>query len=221
MKTTTLITLLVICLLGCAPDVTHITGTWKSPSAGEDRITSVLVTAMTGRTDARQEVENDLATSLQHNGIKVIRSIDVIPPRFTNRVPERDDIMNRIDETDVDAILTVALIDEQTETRYVPGNYGYEPIPRFGFYGLFWGYYTRWYPTLYSPGYYEEDKVYFIETNLYDADSEELLWSAQSEAVNPRNLANFSEEFADVVVARMIREGAISSRAPSDFVDRN
>ncbi len=221
MKTTASFLIICACLSGCATS-TSITGAWKSPAVGEEKITSVLVTALTSRTAARQQVENDLATALQGNGLKAIRSIDVMPPSFTDGgEPEREALMDHINETDADAILTVALIDEETESRYVPGNYGYEPIPRFGYYGSFWGYYTRWYPTLYSPGYYEEDKVYFIETNLYDADSEELLWSAQSETVNPRDLINFSEDFAELVVNRMIKDGAIETRTPSDFAERN
>src|SRR5690606_23752299 len=108
-------------------------------------------------------------------------------------------------------ILTVALIDKETETRYVPGNAGYAPMPRFGYYGTFWGYYNTWYPTLYSPGYYEGEKVYFIETNLYDADTEELLWSAQSETYNPRNLPDFASTFADVVVSRMERDDLLNA----------
>ncbi len=221
MKTIIAFLIITTCLFACASS-TSITGSWKSPAAGEQSITSVLITAMTARTNARQKVEDDIATSLQENGIKAIRSIDVMPPSFTDgKEPDREEIMNKINDTDADAILTVALIDQETETRYVPGTYGYEPVPRFWYYGRFWGYYNNWYPTLYSPGYYEEDKIYFIETNLYDADTEELLWSAQSETMNPRDLPTFAEEFADVVVKRMISDGALGKRTPDDFVDRD
>ena len=83
-------------------------------------------------------------------------------------------------------------------------------MPRFGYYGTFWGYYNTWHPTLYSPGYYQEDKVYFIETNLYDAETEQLLWSAQSETYNPSSLTIFAKTFADVVVSRMQQEDLLS-----------
>lgn len=212
MKTTIVVTLIVICLAACSP-ATEITGSWKRADAGEQKINSVMVTAMTSHTHARQTVENDLARALQQNGVRTLKSLDVLPPTFTNGdEPDREELMEKINGTDVDAILTVALLDKETENRYVPGSYGYEPVPRFGYYGRFWGYYTTWYPMLYSPGYYEEDKVYFIETNLYDADTEELLWSAQSETYNPRGLEEFSREFANAVLQELEDDGLIDGR---------
>lgn len=191
---------------------TEITGSWKNPAAATNNLSNILVTALSDNTPARQTVENDLAAALSQNGIKAEKSIDVLPPSFTKGdKPDKDVLLDKVRGTGVTAILTVALINKETENRYVPGNYGYEPIPRFGYYGRFWGYYTNWYPTLYSPGYYTEDKVYFIETNLYDANTEELLWSAQSETYNPNSLSTFSKEFAGVVIAKMKQDGVIRS----------
>lgn len=169
-----------------------------------------MVTALTGKTTARQTVENDLALELQKNGYRTLKSIDVIPPTFTEgKEPNKEALLDKINGTDVDAILTVALVDKDTETRYVPGNYAYAPATRFGYYGRFWGYYTNWYPMLFDPGYYTEDKVYFLETNLYDADTEELLWSAQSETYNPSGLSDFSKDFSSTIFAKMKKDGVL------------
>jgi hypothetical protein len=196
-------------LLACS-SATEITGSWKSPQVNAEKISSVLVTALTSKTNARQTVENDLASALQRSGYKAIKSMDVIPPTFTEgKEPDKEALLAKIKGTDVDVILTVALIDKETENRYVPGNVGYAPVSRFGYYGRFWGYYNTWYPTLYSPGYYTEDKVYFLETNLYDARTEELLWSAQSETYNPGGLSDFSGDFASAVLTKMKADGVL------------
>ena len=214
-----IVILISFCLGGCGAG-TEITGSWRNSEAqsvAED-IHTIMVTALTPRANARQRVENDLATALQERGYQTIKSIDVLPPTFTDgQVPDKTKLLSRIEETGADAILTVALIDENTESRYVPGSYGYAPYPRFGYYGTFWGYYTTWYPTLYSPGYYEEDKVYFIETNLYDAESEQLLWSAQSETYNPRSLPRFASDFAKVVVTRMVKEDLLDANGGTEL----
>jgi hypothetical protein len=200
---------LAACLNSCAP-ATEVTGSWKNPEISAKQVNSILVTALTSRTNARQTVENDLAKALQKKGFKVVKSLDVLPPSFTGgKEPDKEALLNKIKGMDVDIILTVALLDKETESRYVPGNYGYQPITRFGYYGRFRGYYSTWYPTLYSPGYYAEDKTYFLETNLYDADTEELLWSAQSETYNPTGLADFSKEFSVVVLEKMEKDGVI------------
>jgi hypothetical protein len=210
MKTMILYLFVSVGLLACS-STTEITGSWQSDNASAKKINSILVTALTSKTNARQTVENDLASQLQKNGYKAIKSMDVIPPTFTEaKEPDKEALLDKIKGTDVDVILTVALIDQETETRYVPGNYGYSPITRFGYYGRFWGYYNNWYPMLYSPDYYTEEKVYFLETNLYDANTEELLWSAQSQTYNPSGLSDFSRDFASVVLNKMEKDGVLN-----------
>jgi hypothetical protein len=197
-------------LVACTSN-TQITGAWKSPALEQGKTTEkILVTAMTSRANARERVESDLAKALQQKGYAAVKSIDIMPPSFTQgKEPDKEVLVNKIKGAGVDAILTVALIDKETDNRYVPGSYGYEPIPRFEYYGRFWGYYNVWYPRLYSPGYYQEDKIYFLETNLYDAKSEELLWSAQSETYNPANLESFSREFATAVLDKMEKDNVL------------
>jgi hypothetical protein len=183
-----------------------------SPEAKEKSLNSILVTALTDKTNVRQTVENDLAEELTRNGVRSVKSLEILPPTFTDgKQPDKDALLAKIKDTGVDAILTVALIDKETETRYVPGDYSYAPVPRFGFYGRFWGYYNNWYPILHSPGYYAEDKTYFWETNLYDAKTEELLWSAQSETYNPTGLTDFSKEISSVVLSKMESDGVIQN----------
>jgi hypothetical protein len=209
------------CLAACSA-ATEITGSWKNTDATADghRIGTILVTALTPKTHVRQTVETDIAAALMENGYQTVKSLDVMPPFTEGKTPDKNELFSKITETRADAIMTVALIDKETETRYVPGNAGYAPVPRFGYYRTFWGYYNTWYPMMYSEGYYEEDKVYFIETNIYDARSEELLWSAQSETYNPSSLKDFSEEFADVVVSRMERDGLLIDRDDSKELAR-
>lgn len=203
---------MVFIFQSCATE-TNITGSWKNTEAKTNQINSVLVTALTEKANVRQTVEDDLAKGLREKGYKASRSIDVMPPKFTqNKELDKEELLEKIKKTNIDAILTVALLDKDTETRYVPGTYGYTPVTRFGYYGRFLGYYNTWYPTVYSPGYYSEDKIYFIEANLYDAKTEELLWSAQSETYNPDNLRDFSKNFANVVIAKMEKDGILQKK---------
>ena len=213
MKNFTSCIIIGACLAACST-ATEITGSWKNTDATADgqRIGTILVTALSPKTHVRQTVENDIAKALMENGYQTVKSFDVMEPFTEGKTPDKSELFSKITQTGADAIMTVALINKETETRYVPGNAGYAPVPRFGYYRTFWGYYNTWYPMMYSEGYYEEDKVYFIETNVYNASTKELLWSAQSETYNPSSLEDFSEEFADVVVSRMERDGLLINR---------
>jgi hypothetical protein len=211
MKNTFSVALLAT-LYSCAPS-TQITGSWESPDAGSKKYRSIIVTALTDNPGARETAEQNVASVLTEQGVKATKSIDILPPNFTQgKQVDKEVLMDKIHATGSTAILTIALINKETEQRYVPGTYGYTPITRFGYYGRFSGYYTQWYPTLYSPGYYEQDKIYFIETNVYDSRTEDLIWSAQSETYNPSTLSGFSRDFAEAVIGKLAKDGIIAGK---------
>jgi hypothetical protein len=188
---------------------TEITGSWRNPQNQSRKYDNIMIAALTENINAKATVENDLSLELQSEGVKTSKSIEAFPPNFKEDQNNKEAMLDKVRNNGTDAILTITLIDKETETRYVPGNYGYDPIPRFGFYGMFWPYYTYWYPRVYTPGYYEEDKIYFLEINLYDAKTEQIVWSAQSETYNPSSLATFSQDFADLIVQKLKQENIL------------
>ncbi len=187
---------------------TSITGTWERQDIQKD-YSNVLVAALTPQTGVKATVERQIVQNLEEVGVSASQSIDVLPPKLSDDDNQKQRIIDAIQTNGADAILTISVIDEETETRYSPGAASYAPYPRFGYYGNFWGYYTHWYPQFYSPGYYSEDKIYFIETNLYDAETENLMWSAQSETYNPVDLESFSEDFAEEIVEQLRNDGIL------------
>ena len=203
-----ILTLLVI--NSCSP-TTRVTGTWENPEIDRSDFTNVLVAAMTENVNVRQQVEDVVAQQLEKQGIHTSKSMDIFPPDIHENLMEKDDLLETIRNNGHDAVLTITLIDEQTETRYEPGNVSYSPTHRFGYYRSFWGYYSHWHPRVYEPGYYTEDKIYFLETNLYDLESENLVWSAQSETVNPQSLQTFSEQFASSIIEELSDTGVLTA----------
>lgn len=193
-------------LVSACSSQTQITGSWKNPIQNSYAYKNIHVTALTGNERAKAVVEEDLAEELREQGVEVSTGMEVFPSRFTEEVPDRDKMLAEIRNTDADAILTVALVDKETESRYVPGSYDYSPFPRYSYYGRFWGYYSYWQPQIYQPGYYSETKIYYIETNLYDVNTEQLIWSAQSETYNPGGLEEFSDDFAELIAQRLRQE---------------
>ena len=60
-----------------------------------------------------------------------------------------------------------------------------------------------------TPGYYETDKIYFIQINMYDARSRKLVWSAQSETFYPGNIDTASYDFSFVMVEALRKANLI------------
>jgi len=198
MKTLLIIMLPVLILASCATD-SKITSSWKSKKRTK-LYHDVVVLALTQDINAKELVENDLTTALQKKNVVVKPSLDVLPQAFSKET-SKDQTLKKIRATGADAILTVSLINKETQRRFVPGSPGFAPG--------FWGYYSYWSPTVYSPGYYTEDRVYYIETNLYDAASDELIWSAQSETYNPASLTGFSKELATLLANKLEKDNII------------
>jgi hypothetical protein len=134
---------------------------------------------------------------------------------------DKDLVLKLIKDRGCDAILSVAVIDVKSETRYVSNSItvGYMPYagygPYYGSYGMygtgFYGYYNYWSPTLYDPGYYTTDKTYFIEANVYDTETQQLIWSVQSKAYNPSGIEKSSQEYTDILMDQFDKDRKKSS----------
>lgn len=199
----------MIFLLNSCSSSTKILGSWKSPDSPPSGYSNIFIAALSDNVLARKTIEDNLQNLLNQKGIASVTSFNIIKPEFRAMETKKEEILNAIKDRENDAILTVAVIDQTNDTRYVPGDIMYNPMG-FAYYRGFWRYYSFYYPMIYSPGYYTQEKNYFLEINLYDAQSEDLMWSAQSQTTNPYDLEGSSEEFAKVVVGRLIKEGLIA-----------
>lgn len=201
---------------GCSP-ATKITGSWTSPDKNPSGYSSIFVAAIVDNMQARQKVEDDFRRKLEKLGLSATSGSSKIKPTFwEDKAMDKEAIMDIIKTNGYDAILTMTLLEKESEQRYVPGSVMYNPTIIYGWgwprRGNFGGYWAFHYPMMASPGYIVEDKEYTIEINLYDASTELLVWSAQSKTLNPSSLEEFSEEFSTVVIEKMLEDRIISNR---------
>ncbi|MFL5753401.1 MAG: hypothetical protein ACJ76F_08340 [Bacteroidia bacterium] len=217
-KLTSALAVLAIALCSCA-SYSLITGSWKNSLYNNKSYDRILVAALTSHPVAKSAMENDIWELLVKDSLKVSRSIDMFPPKMNVSDTDKVDIMKGVKGKNIEAILTITIQRKETETRYVPGNtyYPYSYGYPYG-YRNYWGYYSYWYPS-YTPGYYTESTVYYLESNFYDVKTEELVWSAQSKTYESPELASFSKDFAKEIVARLKQEGLLR-RGAADTSDR-
>jgi hypothetical protein len=192
-------------LFACTPS-TKVIATWKNPSAAKS-YHSVFIATLTSNTVSRSSIETEIANAFSKKGIVSVKSIDEIPPTFKQDSTSKGILLEKIRSKGSDAILTVTLLRKATESRYVSGSY--YPSSRYGYYSSFGGYYNYAYPNAYSPGYYESEDVYYLETNLYDSQTEMLIWSAQSKTESYGSLNSLAKEYATIIVDQMFAEKII------------
>lgn len=209
---------LLFLLVSCGSS-TSISESWTNKEAFNNAqaksYNNIFIVALTGNMAARTLIEDELAFYAEKNGRTAIKSHQVFPATFTQgNAPSKETIMEVIRDSGADAIFAVSLLEKETESRYVPGTtnyaYGYNPLS-YSYYGSFYGYYNTMYPIAYDPGYYTTDKVYYLESNLYDAASEELIWSAQSKTYNPSSLEKFTQDYTEALIKRMEKDGVRKS----------
>lgn len=198
--------------ISCDTTNTSITANWKTP---EKNLTyhSVLVTAMTNHALERSMVETVMAATFGENGIHAVGGIEDFPANFHAQDSDKALLFNEIHKTNTDAILTVSLLKKGNATQYMKSKKQYNPVAEQAYYGSFYNYYAYWYPRIYDNDYYKDDKTYYLETNLYDAETEKLVWSAQSVSYAPVMLPDFAKEFANLIVKRMKNEGILTPLA--------
>ncbi len=176
---------------------------------------SVFIAAMCGNIELRTKLENTLAAKAAQRNIKTMKSTDYFIPTFSKgTTPSKEQIMESIRKAGAETILLITMLDQKTETRYVPGSGAYAPVPSYGWYGGFYSYYSYHYPMVYDPGYVVTDRSYYLETNLYDVATEQLLWSAQSVTVNPEGTDAFITDFSAAISQQMIKDGVLKPLKP-------
>lgn len=202
--------LVSVILFSCSGS-TRITGSWVNPETQPvtQHYHNIFIAAMTKDVYVRTQTENALAVELTRYNKRALKSIDHFIPGFQEAMPSREEILQRINSAGADAILTTSLLRTQSETRHVRGTVRYAPVPAYGWYRGFYAYYAHWYPRVYDPGYYVTDKTYFLETNLYDVRTEKLLWSAQTETMNPGSLETFLKDYPGKIITRMMKDGVL------------
>lgn len=172
----------------CAPS-TQLTKTWADPSLNAQKIQDfkkVLVIAQLKDDSSRRIVEDKIvATSSKGNFIQSYKYIQ--PTQQDQKL-----IVENLLKDGIDGIILMRLTDIEKSTSYVPGTsyyggWGYGG----GYYGGYggFGYGGMGYGAAYgTPGYYQEDKTYFVESNLYDVKTNKLLWSGTTSTLNPTKI---------------------------------
>ena len=207
---------ITILFFSCKPSQSILTA-WVNPDRPKKKYTTVFVAALMQNNGVKYAIEGDMGAALKAKGFNVVRGYEIFPPNFNKEnMRDKDLVLRLIKNKGCDAILAMAVIDQKSETRYVQGSSisvgympygGYGPYGTYGAYGTgFYGYYNYWSPVLYDPGYYTTDKTYFIEANVYDTETQQLLWSVQSKAYNPENIEKASKEYTSLLMEQFEKD---------------
>jgi len=196
-----LVYLVPIALLLSACASTQLTSVWKDPSY-QTRPAKILVIGMARSPLNRRLFEDEFVRQLEAHGTSAIASYTVLTDAQQG---DQAVIAKKVTELGADAVLITRLVSKKVVQVYVPGT-PYYPPP---YYDNWPDYYVYGYRYMYTPGYIANDEYAVIETNLYDAKTDKLIWAASSETgINDSN-KNLIRSYIKVMVNNMIGLGLL------------
>ena len=196
-----LVYLIPIALLLSACASTQLTSVWKDPSY-QTRPTRILVIGVAKSPLNRRLFEDEFVRQLESRGTDAIASYTVLPDAQQG---DQAVIAKKVAELGADAVLITRLVSKKVVRVYVPGT-PYYPPP---YYDTWPDYYVYGYRYMHTPGYIANDEYAVIETNLYDAKTDRLIWAATSETgINDSN-KNLIKSYIRVMVNSMIGLGLL------------
>jgi hypothetical protein len=200
MSKTVLIAALAMAAWSCGTSSTLVQR-WSEPGYTGTKGQKVMVVALAKSEGTRRVWEEAFSHALVQVKAQPIAGSSV----FTNGLPSDEATLKQtIRESGADLVAVTRLVDVDKEQVYVPGT-TYYPAPYYGMYG----YYNNAYGMMNTPGYYQENKVYKLETNVYDVKTEKLVWNGLTETVNPETAQDAANSIINVVVLDMIEHKII------------
>jgi hypothetical protein len=154
----------VIFMNACA--TTALTSVWKNETYEGGPLRKILIIGVDRKQETKILLENEFALQLKAKGIDAVPSHTVLPE---DTILEKEMITAKISELRIDSVLIATLVDVKETEAYESPTF-FAPT---GFYG----YYMQCCYNVMS-GYNVE-----IETRIFDAHYDTLIWSALSATV--------------------------------------
>jgi len=190
---------------------TSIPLSWRQPGYEQTVFKKLFVIGLSGNEDGRRLFEDTFAKALSSDHGAAYPSYGHLPQ--SEQLTE-DEIKNAIEGGGYDGVLITQVLSIDASKEYVAGsthtvaprNFGY--YGGYGYYG-YYGYYSGSYAQVHDPGYYKTDTTFRLETNLYSVATNQLVWSGQSDTIDPKSLTDVIDSMTAAVAKKLRMEKLI------------
>jgi hypothetical protein len=194
----------VSALAACSKTKTSIPLSWRNPSVEHAAFKKLLVIGISENDGGRRLFEDTFSKALAGQGTSAQASWGLLP-QSTKLTEEQ--IRGAIEGGNFDGVLISRLMSVDQNQEYVPPSTYTVPTSYHG-YG-YYGYYGSSYSVVHEPGYFKTNTVFRLETNLYSVATSDLVWSGQSETLNPDSLTDVIDSMTAAVAKKLKEEKLI------------
>ena len=199
-------------LAACSKTNTSIPQSYRNPGYEQTVFKKLLVIGVAENEESRKAFEDAFAKAIADEGGTAQGSWSLLPK--SEQLTE-EEIRTAIEAGNFDGVLITRLLSVDKEQEYTPASTYNNPQTRYypgggGMYGYgFYGFYGTTYAKVHEPGYFETSTTIRLETNLYSAANDGLVWTGQSDTVDPESIPDARESMTTAVAKKLKEEKLI------------
>lgn len=161
----------------------------------------IMVVGISRKPVNRRIFEDEFVRQIMNRGSEAVASYTVLPDELQS---DHKAIAAEVKKAKADTVLITRVASKKTEKTYMPGLY--YPPP---YYGTWPDYYGYGYNSLYVPGYVTEEEISVVETNLYDAATNKLIWASSTDIVQRGTAKERIFIYIDIVMKSLNKDGLL------------
>ena len=188
---------LALLLGACA--ATTLTNAWKDPEYKGSGFRKLLVVGATESPTNRRIFEEEFSRALRAAGVETLPSYTVIA-QDGKKIDEAT-LKEVVRRQGLDGVVMTRLVRIDKQTVYTPG-YAWG-VPALGYRNSLYGYYDGAWSPYAMPAEIREYESAVLETTLWNAADEKLVWTATTSTFVPVDVKSATADFSRVVIEEL------------------
>ncbi len=209
-----LVYLLFVIVLISSCSSTIVVDSWRNTEINKFQPKKVLILAMTDNLTARKIFEEELTKELQLRRINARASADFSDDTFMHLEKTEEEIAmisEKLVKNQFDAVLITVIKSVDEKQAYAQNTYGAYGS-RWPYFGRYYNYYQDYY---YTPVFYEDYKVYHVETSIYNINNEQnksLIWVGSIDIIDPKTITKTVKDYTKKLLTALEKENLIPKK---------
>jgi len=176
--------------LAACSKTTSIPQSYRNPGYEQTVFKKLFVIGVAENAESRQAFEDAFVKAIAAQGGGAQASWGLLPQ---STKLEEEQIRAAIEGGNFDGVLITRLLSVDKDQEYVD----------------YYGFYGTTYAKVHEPGYFETSTTLRLETSLYSLATDGLVWTGQSDTVDPESIPDARESMTTAVAKKLKEEQLI------------
>ena len=204
-----LVCIAMVSLLGACASRTQIHSHWTASDHAGQGYKHVFVLVMTPEKTISKWIEESIAESILPLDITTTQARTLLSVEDLAAEDVRERVTAAVRSSGADAVIVASYLKTESREEYVLPQITQRPVVITAPVGPYPALVSYHYETLYTPGYYQKNREYYVQITVYDVGTAEPVWKAQSVTLNPVSAESGVNDFAQALAKKLHRDGVI------------